>query len=43
VLKRARRIAEDNGWPVPEAFDRVEGDTLATVMAEVLAKIDGAG
>jgi hypothetical protein len=42
VLKRARRIAEDNGWPAPEAFDQIAGDTLATVMAEVLAKIDGA-
>jgi hypothetical protein len=40
VLKRARRIAEDAGRTPPEAFESIAGDTLADVMAEVLAKID---
>jgi hypothetical protein len=42
VLKRARRIAEDAGRTPPEAFESITGDTLAEVMAEVLAKIDEA-
>jgi hypothetical protein len=40
VLKRARRIAEDEGRTPPESFETIAGDTLADVMAEVLAKID---
>ena len=41
VLKRARRIAMDNGWDAPESFDGITGPTLDAVYAEVLAKVDG--
>lgn len=39
VLKRARRIASDNGWDQPESFERITGPTLDAVYAEVLAKV----
>lgn len=39
VLKRARRIAADNGWDAPESFDGITGPTLDAVYAEVLAKV----
>ena len=39
VLKRARRIALDNGWDQPESFEGITGPTLDAVYAEVLAKV----
>ena len=39
VLKRARRIALDNGWDQPESFEGITGPVLDAVYAEVLAKV----
>lgn len=40
VLKRARRIAEDNGWPLPAEFAEITGPVLDEVYTEALAKLD---
>lgn len=40
VLKRARRVAEDNGWPLPDSFEAISGPVLDEVYAEALAKLD---
>lgn len=43
VLKRARRVAEDNGWPLPDSFEAITGPVLDEVYAEALAKLDEVG
>lgn len=43
VLKRARRIAEDNGWPLPDSFAAITGPVLDEVYTEALAKLDEVG
>lgn len=43
TLKRARRVAEDNGWPLPDSFEAISGPVLDAVYAEALAKLDEVG